>query len=154
MLKAGLIMGGVTLVLVFGASMFSPLCALCVALFTGLGAGYLAGVFDKPVDSPQAIKNGASAGAIAGGMGIIGQAIAAVVNSLVVANNPAVYELFGLPPSDPQTVWMMQLGFACCMGLLNVALMAGLGVAGGAIWFQMTGKKQAEAPLTFEEPAE
>jgi len=45
MLKSGLIVGGATFVFVIIATLITPFCALCVAMVTGVGAGYLAGVF-------------------------------------------------------------------------------------------------------------
>lgn len=48
MLKSGLIVGVVMIVLAIGSTLISPLCAPCVALLAGLGAGYLACVFDRP----------------------------------------------------------------------------------------------------------
>lgn len=60
MVKSGLIVGGVMfLLVVLTAAGVSPLCALCVPLVTGLGAGYLTGVFEKPVEAGQAAKCGA-----------------------------------------------------------------------------------------------
>jgi hypothetical protein len=143
MVKSGLIVGAGTLVLVLGAALFSPFCSLCVALLAGLLAGYLAGVFDKPVDSSQSLRLGAIAGAIAGVLGLLGQGIGSVINGFVLSSggSEAIYELLGMPSPDPQTIWMSQIGIACCMGLVNIALMAGLGAGGGAIWFQTAGKK-------------
>jgi hypothetical protein len=51
MKKSGLIAGIAALLLAFGAaSVVSPVCVPCLAFAFGLLAGYLAGVFDKPVD--------------------------------------------------------------------------------------------------------
>jgi len=87
MFKSGLIVGAVMFLFVLGlAAIISPFCALCVPLLTGLGAGYLAGVFDKPLDNREAAKRGAGAGAIAAGLAIFAQLIASVVNSLVLQN--------------------------------------------------------------------
>ena len=140
MLKAGLIAGAVMFVIVLGAAfLVSPLCALCVPLVIGLGAGYMTGVFEK---SPATtVQRGAYAGAIAGGLGIVGQVIASLINAVILQNpNNQVNELFGLPPSDPATIWMAQIGTACCIGLVNVALSAGFGAGGGAIWNNTAGK--------------
>jgi hypothetical protein len=144
MVKSGLIIGAVAFILVLGGTLISPLCAPCVGILLGLAAGYLAGVFDKPALSADCTKKGASAGAIAGGISILGSLIGAVINAAVIApsGNAQINDLLGLPPSDPATIWGAQLGAACCLGLLNVALGAGLGAAGGALWYQMTGKKQ------------
>ena len=147
MLKAGLIAGGVMFVFVLVAAIFSPFCALCVPLLAGLGAGYLTGNFEKT--PATTVQRGAYAGAIAGGLGILGQLIASVVNGLVLQNpNNQINELFGLPAVDPTTVWMSQLGVACCIGLVNVALTAALGAGGGAIWNNTAGKSTPPSDMT------
>jgi hypothetical protein len=140
MLKAGLIAGAGMFVLVLVVAIFSPLCALCIPLFAGLGAGYLTGVFDK---NPETVViQGAYAGAIAGALGILGQMIASVVNGMVMQNpDYQINQMFGLPAADPTAVWISQLGIACCIGLVNVALTAGLGAGGGAIWKSTAGKQ-------------
>jgi hypothetical protein len=53
-------------------------------------------------------------------------------------------ELFGLPPASPGVVWAAQLLFACCLGVLNVGLLAGVGAGGGALWFARS--RRPEAP--------
>lgn len=140
MLKAGLISGAVMFLFVLlGASIVSPLCALCVPLFTGLGAGYLTGIFEKNVLTT--VQRGAYAGAIAGALGIVGQMIASVINAAVIQNpNNQLNDVFGLPPADPATVWISQIGVACCVGLINIGLTAALGAGGGAIWNNTAGK--------------
>jgi len=147
MLKAGLISGGVMFLLVlFAASVVSPLCALCAPFLVGLLAGYLTGVFDK---TPETVVNrGALAGAIAGGIGIAGQIGAAIINAAVMQNpNYQINKLFGLPAADATTVWIAQLVMAMCVGLLNVGLSAGLGAGGGAIWKGTAGKSQIQPPM-------
>lgn len=146
MLKAGLISGAIMLVFVLVAAFFSPLCALCVPLITGLAAGYMTGAFEK---SPATtVQRGAYAGAIAGGLGIIGQLIASVVNSLVLQNpnNQALNQALGLPTADPGMVWVVQLATACCLGLVNVGLNAAFGAGGGAIWNNTAGKNPPASP--------
>lgn len=140
MLKAGLISGAVMFLLVLlGASIISPLCAFCVPLFTGLGAGYLTGVFEK--NTLTTVQRGAYAGAIAGALGIVGQMIASAINAAVMQNpNNQLNDVFGLPAADPATVWIAQIGVACCVGLINVGLTAALGAGGGAIWNNTAGK--------------
>ena len=140
MLKAGLISGAVMFLLVLlGASIVSPLCAFCVPLFTGLGAGYLTCVFEK--NTLTTVQRGAYAGAIAGALGIVGQMVASVINAAVMQNpNNQLNDVLGLPAADPATVWIAQIGVACCVGLINVGLTAALGAGGGAIWNNTAGK--------------
>jgi MFS family permease len=147
MLKAGLIAGAVMFFAVLITAVFSPLCALCVPILVGLGAGYLNGVFEKNTET--AVQRGAYAGAIAGGLGILGQLIASVINAVVLQNpNNQINDALGLPIADPGMVWVSQLGVACCIGLVNVALSAGLGAGGGAIWKNTAGKTTPPSDMT------
>jgi hypothetical protein len=147
MLKSGLIAGAVTFVLALGFTLLSPLCVPCLALLLGLGAGFLAGVFDKPLDNSNAAKSGAGAGAIGGIGAIIGQMVGAVLNSIIVGPETAaaLMEQLGLPAPDPNSLgagyWVGIVGSGCCFGLLDVALMAGLGALGGILWWQISGKQ-------------
>ena len=140
MLKAGLISGiAMFFIVLLAASVVSPLCAFCVPLLTGLAAGYLTGVFEK--NPLTTVQRGAYAGAIAGGFGIFAQMIASVINSFVMQNpNFQINQSLGLPVADPATVWIAQIGVACCVGLVNVGLTAALGAGGGAIWNNTAGK--------------
>lgn len=100
MIKSGLIFGAAGFVFVLAASaIVSPFCAICVALLLGLGAGYVASVFDKPATSQESLRGGAVAGAIAGGLSIIGQFGAAIVNVLVLQQSEGFMQLFGLDQS-------------------------------------------------------
>src|SRR5205823_828611 len=64
------IVGAVMLVLGSIFAFVFPLCVSCLALFAGVGAGYLSGAFDKPADQGRSAKSGAGAGAI-GGVGAL-----------------------------------------------------------------------------------
>ncbi len=153
MVKSGIIIGAVGFVLVLVSSvLFSPVCAPCWGVILGLGAGYLAGVFDKPQHNNDAIKKGAIAGAIAAAFIIIGALIGGIVNASILdpSDLANMYEYFGLSDValDQTSIWLGQLGSALCCGLLNVALMTGLGTAGGALWMQLRGKNQPIDPFS------
>jgi hypothetical protein len=143
MIKSGLIVGAILFLLVLiAASVISPLCAFCLPIFAGLGAGYLTGVFDKPAPE-DVVKRGAIAGTIAGGIAIFAQVLAAVINSLVLQStgfNPAA--IFGGEAIDPMTIWVGQFFAAFCVGLLNVGLMAGFGALGGLLWRNQAARQQ------------
>lgn len=148
MLKSGLIVGVAALVFGFAATFVTPLCAPCVALFAGLGAGYLAALFDKPASQDAATKAGASAGAVAAVLGLVGNMIAAVVNSIVVgpAGAAQMAQTLGLPTGgDPQVLATSYYASAyllpCCIALFDVGLMAGLGALGGMLWHRMNVKQ-------------
>ena len=61
MAKSGGIMAAVSLVLtVLASAVISPLCGLCTVVVIGPGAGYLAGMFAKPLASGDSAKAGAA----------------------------------------------------------------------------------------------
>jgi hypothetical protein len=147
MLKSGLIFGVVALFLSAGAALLSPLCVpCCLALFLGLGAGFVAGVFDKPGDNNTATKSGALSGAIGGVGALVGQSIGAVINGALVGpeGTARILEQLGLPSGG---YWAGLFASGCCLGILDIALMAGLGALGGILWWQISGKKAAIAPM-------
>jgi hypothetical protein len=148
MLRAGLIIAGVMLVLGAGVSLLSGFCVPCLALFAGLGAGYLGSLFEKPGDNSTAMKRGAGAGAIGGVGALLGQVIGAGLNALIVGPQAAadVMRSLGVDAGDvasnPAAYYGGAILGGCCLGLFNIALMAGLGVLGGILWWQLTGKNQ------------
>lgn len=143
MIKAGLILGAVMLVLGIGGSLISPICVPCLAVVAGIGAGYLACVFDKPLTSGGAAKAGAIAGTIGGAGALLGQIIGGILNSIWVDPQTIIdiMEQFELPAIyDPSIIRIAQIGGAVCLGLLNIVLMVGLGALGGILWQQIAGK--------------
>ena len=151
MVKSGLIFAAVAGALATCTVLLSPLCVPCVALFLGLGTGYLSGVFDRPGENGLAAKAGAGAGAIGGLGSLIGHLLGGAINS-VVAGPDATRDLlreFGLPSSGDGFTGGYYLGVfggGFCLGVFEIALMAGLGALGGILWWQMTGKNQVSAP--------
>jgi len=143
MIKAGLILGAVMLVLGVGGSLISPICVPCLAVVAGIGAGYLAAVYDKPLTSGGAAKSGAVAGAIGGAGALLGQIIGGILNAIIVGPQGAIdmLEQFGLPASyDPNLYYISFIGSGVCFGVLDIVLMAGLGALGGILWLQIAGK--------------
>jgi hypothetical protein len=151
MLKSGLIFGVVALLFSAGAALLSPLCVPCLALFLGLGAGFVAGVFDKPADNGGATKLGAQSGVIGGVGALIGQCIGAVINGVLIGSEGAarMLEQLGIPNSGSSAsgYWVGLFASGCCLGILDIALMAGLGALGGILWWQISGKKATAAPV-------
>jgi hypothetical protein len=149
--KSGVIIAAVMLVLSCGTVLLTPLCVPCIALLAGVGAGYLAGVFDKPGASGLAAQAGAGAGAIGGVGALLGHLIGGVTNSFIVGPEGAAQFLeqlgvTGVDLGDPTTYYISQIGGACCFGLVEVALMAGVGALGGMLWYQITGKNASAPP--------
>lgn len=145
MLKSGLIAAVVALIVGTLFTLISPICPPCVVLFVGLGAGYLAGVFDKLPAQDAAVKAGASAGAIGGVGAVVGQLIGGAINAWAVGPAGAAdfIRQWGIPVEapDPASYWGGLIGMGCCAGLLDVALMTGLGALGGMLWYKMSGSK-------------
>jgi hypothetical protein len=146
MRKSGLIFSVVAILFGIGLSLLSPICVPCLAVFLGLGAGYLAGVFDKPVESSASGKSGAIAGVIGGVGALLGQGIGSVINASIVGPERAVELIrqLGVPTSSVGSIqsgyWGGLIGVTCCAGLLDVVFMAGLGALGGILWWQFVGK--------------
>ncbi len=158
MRRAGLIVGGITLVLgLIGGFIFPVLCIPCVALFAGTGAGYLAGQFDRPGASNTAVRLGAQAGAIAGVAALLAHIIAGMASSAMLGPEGAAEMMsqFGLvsDPGNPVVYYASAFGTACCMGLFEIALMAGTGALGGLLWFNTAGKNQGMPPAAPSAPA-
>ena len=150
MVKSGLIVAAIILVLSIGVALLSPLCVPCVAILAGALAGYLACVWDKPVELGKAAQRAAGAGAISGLGALLGHLIGAVLNVLILGTDgyAEMFHSFGLDPSqiNQTTVTLGALSGGCCFGLLEIVLMAGLGALGGVIWWQLTGKQAAAPP--------
>lgn len=156
MYKSGAILGMATLVIVLGIALLSPLCTPCAVICLGLGAGYLAGWFDKPPNKGTSAKAGTIAGSIGSAGALLGIAAGSVLNALLMdmGTVAASAELFGLEINQATYASEYQAGIACyavCLGILNIALMAGLGAVGGLLWWQTTGK--STSPLGDKDRA-
>jgi hypothetical protein len=148
MVRAGLIIAGITLVLgTVGGFMVPLICIPCLALFAGAGAGYLSGRFDKPPVSGIAARRGAGAGAIGGVGALLAHLIAGVTTAVQVGPAAAaeMLESLGLAmPNgagvDPNVYYASAFVSSLCLGLFEIALMAALGAVGGIIWYQTGGR--------------
>jgi hypothetical protein len=153
MRRSGLIAAAVMLVLTIGTTLISPYCVPCLAILVGLGAGALAGMFDKPADSGACAKSGAAAGAIGGVGAILGHLVGGVINAALVGPETAARVLgqFGYSTGTmtPEVYYGFTFGAACCIGLFDVLLMAGVGALGGLLWWQSAGKPAANPPAAL-----
>jgi hypothetical protein len=156
MLRSGLIAAAAMLVLAIGVTLLSPYCVPCVALLIGLGAGGLAGMFDKPANGGASAQSGAEAGALGGLGAILGHLIGGGLNAVLVGPGGAARVLSQIgvsePGMTPTSYYAFTFGGACCLGLLEVLLMAGLGALGGLLWWQMRGKSAAGPAATPPSP--
>jgi hypothetical protein len=150
-IKAGLIVGLISLFLAVGLALLSPVCVPCMTLLFGLGAGFLAGAFDRPSEGKETLRCGAFAGVI-GGMGaMLGQFIGAVINSMIIGpeGTAQLMKDLGFQPADAagfeSGYWIGIVGSTMCFGFLDLVLMAGFGALGALIWGKLVrNKKQPE----------
>jgi len=148
MVKSGLIAGALALVIAVIATYITPICTPCASLFIGLGAGYLADVFDKPSMNNSATRTGALGGAIGGVGASIGQLIGTVLNVMILGPQGALQleRLLGLQVEGGTTFtngyWVGAIGGAVCFSIIDILLMAAFGALGGIIWWQTDGKNR------------
>jgi hypothetical protein len=145
MVKAGLIgllAGGL---FGLGITLLFPYCTPCAAVVIGLGVGFLASLWDKPLDGAACAGLGAKAGAIAGVGHLVGQLLGMLANGLLVGPEGAADTLaqlgIDMPSMDSSMYWISQIVINGGCGLTNVAVAAGLGALGGLLWFQTMGKR-------------
>jgi hypothetical protein len=156
MMKSGFIFGAVTFVLFLGSAItITPFCAPCLGLILGIAAGYVACIYDRPTSSRESIQKGAIAAAIAAGIGFFGSLIGGAINGVIVT--PAMIESFArsfyitnINLTQTQ-ILTYQLIFGVLVGIFDVVWMAVLGIAGGALWFQVVGKKRTPTVLPRQD---
>ena len=147
MLKSGLIVGVLAFLVSVGVGLLIPLCVPCLALFFGVAAGYLAGVFDKPASNEGSARAGALAGVIGGIGAMLGQIVASAVRAFLISPAQAaqIANGLGLPTGSGSTFassyWAGMIGGTVCFSALDIVFMAALGALGGVIWWQMRGSK-------------
>ena len=142
MRRSGVIFAAVMAVAAGILGFIFPWFVPCVALIVGAIAGFLGASFEQALTSGDATRRGAGAGAIAGIGAWAGHILGGVASAAIGPNSAAaLIERFG-PSTDVSSPWAYYtaaLGFGCCFGLVEIALMAGLGAVGGLIWFQARG---------------
>jgi hypothetical protein len=156
MVKSGLIFGAVTFLLILLSSLLSPICAPCLGLILGWASGYSAGGFDKPGTQNDSLRIGAIAGAIAGCIGFVGGMIGGALNGTIVnaSSVEQFYRSLGITNIilNQSQLLAYQLIGAACIGVFNIAWMALLGFAGGALWYQRNRKDQPSLIMPPQEP--
>ncbi|MFC1936282.1 hypothetical protein ACFLYP_01300 [Chloroflexota bacterium] len=139
MVKSGLIAAVAAFLLELGIALVFPLCMPCAAIVIGLIAGFLSGVFDKPIDGGQAAKIGALSGAIGTIGAVVGQIGGQIINAVVVSPEQMaeIYRTIGIPTViEPSTYYAGVIINIICFGIFNLVLMVGLGAVGGLLWRQ------------------
>ncbi len=142
MIRAGLIGAGLSLIYVMGITLLSPFCTVCLTPLLGVGTGYLAGWFDKPLRAESSLMHGVIAGLMAGVGAIMGQMLAAFVNVVLVTHSEQLNIFLtevGLTEfivNDNAAYWQATMVLNSFCGVFNLALIVGLGAVGGMLWFQ------------------
>lgn len=150
-LKAGLIGLAVGGLFGLGITLLVPYCTPCAAVVIGLGAGFLACLWDKPSENSGSAGLGAKAGALAGVGHLAGQLLGMLANGLLVGPEGAAETLSQLgidvPSMTSANYWVSQVVVNGGCGLTSIAVAAGLGALGGLLWFQVQGKKATQAVI-------
>ena len=147
MIKAGFIGASIGFVYIMSLTLLSPLCTLCFTPLLGVGVGYIAGWFDKPLRAETSLSRGTIAGGITGLGVVIGQMVATLVNGVLVTNSdqlPILISEFGLSQAvitNSNEYWQTTLALNSFCSVFNLALIAGLGALGSILWFQRHGAK-------------
>lgn len=152
--KAGLIGLAAGLIFGLGITLLLPYCTPCAAIVIGLGVGFLACLWDKPLTGGSCAGVGAKAGLIAGIGHLVGQLIGMAINGILVGPEGAAETLKLLSEQldldttvmDTTTYWVSMLVVNGGCGLLNIAITAGLGALGGLLWYQFIGQKRNTQP--------
>ncbi len=142
MIKAGLLGAALGLIYMMSVTLVSPFCTVCLTPLLGVGVGYLAGWFDQPVRAETSWRHGLAAALITGVGAITGQMLAAFVNAVLVTHSDQLNVFLrevgftDLVINDPVAYWQATITLNLFCGVFNLALLAGLGAAGGMLWFQ------------------
>ncbi len=151
MAKSSIIIAPITFVLVLISALLNSVCCLIspfFAILLGLAAGALCCFFEKPAGMEKAVVRGAIAGVIAGAAALIAQTIGETAAAMIIASSgmtpeiclPGLCELASAPAS--QTSWIIGSVFSACFcGLMLLAVMGGLGAAGGAFFYRFVQTK-------------
>lgn len=124
------------------------ICVPCLALGLGAGAGYLACRAARPVDQNSATRLGATSGALAGGLTLLGNVVGGLIGAALLGPQGAQANMAGIArslgitvpatPISPVTYYATALGSSACCGVGVIFVMAGLGALAGLVWFRQT----------------
>ena len=151
--RSGLLFGVFAFFSNLGLGILLAICTPVCGIVWGVGAGIGAVVWSDPSEGPRSpARDGAVAGAIAGAGALFGVVIGLVLQFGVLGGQEAagqlssdVYERFGLdlPASefDSSLQWVGLSFTAFCLGLVNLAILAGAGAAAAAVYDSIRGEK-------------
>ena len=139
--KVGLIVGAIGAVLNICVAGFVGICGPVVLLLAGAVAGFFAAQQEKLETKAEAAHAGATAGAIAGGLIILGQVIGGV-GALAYMQASGTQLPFGIIPSESDAgsaqLILSGAGSAFCFSIFGILLAAGAGA--GAVILEQLGK--------------
>lgn len=137
--RSGLLAGVISFLANLGIGVIFPICGPVCGIVWGTGAGILSVVWtEEPVAKESPARLGALAGGIAGIGAIAGLMIGVLLQFGALGGQQVSADLtrelareFGLPVASGEALivqqWIGAIGAACCIGLVNVAVMAGAG---------------------------
>jgi len=134
--RIGLIVGAIGLVLNICVAGFVGFCGPLVSLIAGGAAGFFAAQQERLLTKSDGARAGATAGAIAGGLIIVGQIIGGL-GALAYIQYSGTPIPFGTVPdaSGPASFsliyYLSGVGTALCFGAVGALLAAGAGAGAG-----------------------
>ncbi len=151
--RSGLLFGVFAFFSNLGLGILLAICTPVCGIVWGAGAGIAAVVWSDPSEGPRSpARDGAVAGAIAGAGALLGVVIGLVLQFAVLGGQEAAgqftsefYEQFDLyvPATefDSSLQWVGLSFSACCLGLINLLILAGAGAAAAAIYSSIRGEQ-------------
>lgn len=137
--RSGLLAGVISFLANLGIGVIFPICGPVCGVVWGTGAGILSVIWtEEPEAKDSPARLGALAGLIAGIGAIAGLMLGVVIQFGALGGQQVSAELtrdlareFGLPMSSGDALavqqWIGAIGMACCIGVINLAVMAGAG---------------------------
>jgi hypothetical protein len=142
MLKAGFIGAGIGFLLGIVISLVAVYLNPVVALLLGLGVGFLAAVWKRPMS----FEAGVGQGVIAGGMAALGNLIGHMIGAIIYGLLKLGFEDKTLGGGIYITAWYYWPcwgGVNCLCAVMDVAIVAGLGAVGGLLGYWLVGTGQS-----------
>jgi hypothetical protein len=140
MIKAGVIGAGFGFIYIMSLALLLPLCTLCFSPLLGMGVGYLAGWFDKPLKLETSLGKGGIAGGIASVGVVAGQILANIVYCILVTNSTWLQQMGFIQANlNQDECWQITLTLSSFCGLFNLVVIVGLAAIGSLVWFQRYG---------------
>ncbi len=150
--KYGLITGVIGLVVIVPVSAFLGVCGPLVTLVAGAFAGFFTAYAGKTLTRREGWQTGAIAGAISGGLCLIGQIIGGIFILTFIQKTGTNLRFGSAPgPTSPISEYVLYylsgLGTALCFGIVGIVLGAVAGGIAGAL-----GTRQSPPPALPANP--